>query len=186
MLSSRDLELVMGWRNAGVTSELVCRSIDQAVETLREAPRDLHAVKRFVETRASAPVSAAPVFAEQPKAAERRDDPWAVALDTITTAGRTTTRPEISASFLEVSRRIKEARAAESDPWTVLYDLDDFLVRDVFERLGEDERRLIDLEIEGRHGAHLSMMTDEAREQTMLESRRRALKDRLELPSLTE
>ncbi len=184
MLSSRDLELMIGWCQSGVAMQVVCRGIDQAVDALREAPRDLHAIRRFVEPRVAP--AAAPVFVEPRPEPVAQQDVWGVALETAVAARQQAGRPEIAASFLEVSRRIREASDAGADPWTVLYDLDDFVVRDVFERLSEDERRLIDLEIEGRHGAHLSMMNAETREQTMLESRRRALRDRWEIPSLAE
>lgn len=188
MLSSRDLELLIGWRQSGATAQTVCRGIDEAVESLANMPRDLHAVKRYVEPRLAEEVSAAPVFRSAPTQAKAipDDDPWAVAIDTLSSARNQTPRPELTESFGEVMQRIRQAREANADPWTVLYELDDFLVRDVFDRLGEDERRLIDLEIEGKHGAHLAVMGDDAREQTMLESRRRALQERWEIPSLTD
>lgn len=190
MLSSRDLELLIGWRQSGATAQTVCRGIDDAVESLRGVPRDLHAVKRYVEPRLSENVSAAPVFrphtSANPRAPQKQEDPWAVAIETLTDARAQVARPELAESFGEVMRRIRAAKETNADPWTVLFDLDDFLVRDVFDRLGEDERRRIDLEIEGQHGAHLSVMGDDAREQTMLESRRRALRARWEIPSLTD
>lgn len=192
MLSSRDLELLIGWRQSGASAHVVCRGIDEAVASLQSAPRDLHAVKRYVEPRLSEPTSAAPVF-ESPRAdegasdgpAESRD-PWVIALTTLSQARDHSGRPELIASFMEVTRRIQEARAAHTEPWTALYELDDFLVTDAFARLGEDERRMIDLEIEGRHGARLAVMDEQTRQQTMLESRRRAMRDRWQLPSLTE
>ena len=181
-MSSRDLELVIGWRNSGLPPQDVCRGIDVAVDTLRDTPRDLYAVRRFVEPRLNEAVH----VHLAPKRSAEQHDPWQVALDTAKLAQQNAARPEVSASFLEVSRRLRDARDAGADPWTVMFDLDQFVVRDLFARLSEDERRLIDLEIEGQHGAHLSMMNEEAREQTLLESRRRALEQRWQIPSLTQ
>lgn len=194
VLSSRDLELLIGWKRGGATANVICRALDEAIDRLQAPPRDLHAIRRFVDQRLQEDAPAAPIFASRvlmgPDGVEPNSideaDPWEQTRQRLRQACTTAARPEVAASYDELARRVEEARRTDADPWSILPDLDDWLVEDVFARLGEDERRLIDLEIEGRHGAHLAVMNEEARQQTLRESRRRALQNRLGLITLVE
>lgn len=190
-LSSRDIELVIAWRREGATVADVCRAIDEAVQRLQKGPRDLYALRRFVDARLKEEMGHAPVFEESafeesahPNAARRVAERtvWEDALDQLQQAHNAATRAEV-AHCLEAARaRITAAQSDDLEPWGALAEVDDFVIRDLFARLTEDERRLIDLEVEAQHGAMLSMLDPHTYDATMLEGRRRALHDRWVLP----
>lgn len=48
MLSARDLELLRGWRDAGVPIETVCRGMRAAFDAFDSAPRSIHHCRKFV------------------------------------------------------------------------------------------------------------------------------------------
>lgn len=184
MLSSRDIELVMAWRSDGATVALVCRAIDEATERLAKTPRDLYALRRFVDERLRESAPAAPLFVEAPRPTSEPTAPWDDAHAMVSSALTTSDRPEVVGALQLVAQRIDAAKTQDLEPWSTLAELDDLLVNELFSRLSEDERRLIDLEIEANHGAMLSMLDAPARAAAMLEGRRATLTTRYGLPTL--
>ncbi len=184
ILSSRDLELLMNWRKSGASAALVCQGIDEAVESLNREPRDLHSCKRFVEPRLgdrqvdeySRPARRAPTSAE-PDDDSGQLDPWSDALERLDKARSKTDSPALLSTYAQTAARIREAMHTSADPYETLFGLEDWIVDETFDALAEEERRRIDLEIEGRHGPRLSMMTDQGKEQAFRAGRRRILRD---------
>ena len=184
VLSSRDLELLIGWQDRGASAQSICRAIDGAIERRGDVPRDLHTIRRAVEDTLDIVESKRPAntSASPQTTIANEDEPFGRAMGRLKEAAR----PEIAEAYQVARTRLMDAQAAGEDPWSVIYQVEASLVADVFARLGEDERRLIDLEVEGRHGAFLSMMSDEARAATFHEGRADILRARWNLASLTD
>lgn len=185
VLSSRDLELLMDWRKSGASAALVCQGIDEAMQSLNRGPRDLHSCKRFVEPRLgdlrvdeySRPARRSPEASRRTEESTSPADPWADALRRVDEARSTTESTALQTTYAELARRIREAKQTNADPYDTLFRFEDWIVDETFAALSEDERRRIDLAIEGRHGPRLSMMSDEGREQAFRAGRRRILRD---------
>jgi hypothetical protein len=54
MLSARDVELLRGWREAGIPIEVVCRGLRAAFDAFEEPPRSMWNCRKFVAVEISA------------------------------------------------------------------------------------------------------------------------------------
>lgn len=205
ILSSRDLELLLGWFQSGASAAVVCQGIDEAVEVLGQAPRDLHACKKFVQERvdrlgevrvgisraprALEPAAVSPTFDAPSRVAPARDVPAEDVpgvLERLRTVHENAGRPELRAVYGHLFAQASEMIASGRDPVAVSYSVEDQMVDDVYAALPADDRQSIDLQIEQRFGPHLQVMAAEARDETVRACRRDILTARYGLPKLVE
>lgn len=187
VLSSRDLELLMEWLDSGASAAIVCQAIDDAIDRLEKLPRDIYSCRKYMESRLSQ-LPTRSLRAPQPvrRAPQPSMDETPSLLQKLQAARESARRLEFRDVYARLYPMIAEAIAGGADPLVVAYQYDDQLVDEAFAALGSDERRKIDLEIEGRFGAHLAMMPPEGREDTLRASRRDILQTRFGLIPLVE
>lgn len=198
VLSSRDLELLLSWRRSGASAAIVCQGIDEAVDTLQNGPRDLHACRKYVEprladvqtlrpattfARPAAPARAPIVETKVDEHPAPKDDPYTRRLVEACTAAGDTVFAHV---YRTLAARLTEALATSDDAVTTAYEFDDVLVDKAYEALPSDDRRKIDAEIDSRYGAHLAMMPPQGREETMRASRRDILQKSYGLVGLVD
>lgn len=190
VLSSRDLELLLSWRRSGASAAIICQGIDEAVDTLKSAPRDLHACKKYVEPRLddvnvrmrpsasfSAPKPAAPV---------REINPENRYVQRLVEAQQSASVSAFGNVYRSLCARFTAALSTGADPVSTAYDFDDLLVDEAYQALQTDQRLRIDTEIDSRFGAHLAMMPPEGREETIRASRRDILQKSFGLVGLVD
>lgn len=194
VLSSRDLELLLGWRNHGASSAVVCQGIDEAVSSLNKGPRDLHACKAYIEPKIRSGVGPVRRSPRTRTHADRAAEPvknadhqlWSTAMVRLDQAASTAVRSELKTTYARARGRLQEAKAASADPYATLFEIEDWIVDAAFESLPEDERRLIDVEVDSKHGARLGMMSSDTRSNTVRATRREILDERFGLVGLVD
>lgn len=193
VLSSRDLELLLDWRNHGASAAAVCQGIDEAVSSLNKSPRDLHACRSYIEPKIGSgvgPVRRQPRPRTRDERSDQQHDPedrlWSAAMVRLDDAASKAQRSELKTTYARARGRLQEARAASADPYDTLFELEDWIVDATFQSLPDDERLGIDREVEARHGAHLRIMSDDARSDAVRSTRRDILDDRFGLVGLVD
>jgi len=179
VLSSRDLTLLSGWREAGVSVAIICQGIDNAVRDLKN-PRDIWSCRKHIEPlveragrlavgRPEAPLEALPDNAEV-------EEP---AFALLNAAMQGCERE----AFQEAYSRALAKLQPEPD-FGLLMEIDQLLVEAFFESLTEAEKREVDAFVS--RGVDLSKMPEAARENHTRARRRRALIDRFGLKSVLD
>lgn len=192
VLSSRDLNLLKTWREAGVSAAIVCQGIDRAVQEIKN-PRDIYGCKKFIDPLVEramrlsvgghqgdqpevVPVtSRAPEFVLEPKPEpDPIDDP---VLQDLNRAFEAAERDAFKDAY-----KLAIERVASETGFEALIEAERLLVEAYFEALKPEEKE--DVEHAVNKGVNLDALSEAARLEHIHSRRRRILIERYGLVPL--
>ncbi len=189
VMSSRDMELMLGWFRSGASAAIVCQGIDDALESLRDIPRDLHACRKFVQERLEKlGPTAAHVVSRRPPSPRVATDrvTESMLLQKLARARKSPSRPEFGTVYESLFPEMNDALAEGADDTALAYTFEDRLADQAYRALQTADRERIDSEIESKLGPRLSAMPPEGRRETIEAHRRDILHSNYGLVRLVE
>jgi hypothetical protein len=198
MLSGRDLEKLVEWREQGAPARAICKGLKSAVEAMPEEdpPRDVYACRDwivpYVDQARERQVGGHGADAEEGADEQSREqaDPSGLfkrALDKIERAGRRADDEAIRRVYRHAWRRVRQlADERPSDRWEQLTAVEEGLVEGYYRALDRAEQDEIAEQIDAKERGLIDGMSAEARRDHLRARRRRILMDDYELVSLIE
>lgn len=165
VLSSRDIDALLKWQQAGATAATVCTGIARAIEAKAKKPRDIWACRKWIEPL---------VMTARSKAVDVTvgSQPNSV-VETIETAAEHADRDAFRQAYRDAANRLRAAEA--HDMWDAMVSADATLVQAFLNALSNEELALMNSRI--NDDPTLSAMSPEARAQHLRARTKRMLKD---------
>lgn len=192
VLSARDIELLMRWRDHGASPAVICQGIDRAVSAMEDRPRDIWAcryhIEPLVERARRSATGRASSNEETPDETEDTGDYAEIllkhALEAVEEAGARCEEERFREIYREAWRTLKSVE--HEDALTEISALDEAIMSAFFKALEDDEQDQIDERIKSANRALLRSMSASARQRHLEVHRRRLLRQEYNLPSLLE
>ncbi len=203
MLSARDVDRVLAWRERGVPLNVALRVVEEGTLAWRRsqrrvgAPRSLsffeRPVREAVQRRAhlgldaSRPEAAAPGAGGAGAGDQGRQSPWSAPLGALEVAGKAQGDDAVRAVLRRAWRRLRAGREADEDVWALTAEVDAAIVVELAEVVGAATLEVLRAEaaaaLEPTAGERMSEQARQERYRFELNQR---LRDRASVPELLE
>ncbi|MEZ4458675.1 MAG: hypothetical protein R3E66_02895 [bacterium] len=137
VLSSRDVEALIKWRDEGATAATICKGIERAIEARAEKPRDIWACRKWIEPLVAVARSHAAGSHDPDDAVD--ESPQTRVLDSIEAAGRAAQRDAFKQAYRQAWAQIRATE--EVALWEALLEADRALVAAFLLALSDEERK---------------------------------------------
>lgn len=181
MLSSKDYDLIAGWKKRGVPAEVVFRGISNAAEALKKKkgvcafPLNVAGLAYFIEQEIA--LYRRTEKDKSPNTELKRDDLIAKITERLAVAIKSEKRGDIKAHYVRVRKRVVEITdSAKENIFGELDRVEEDFFEIFFRALPEPEQERIKLGAESMIAKRRRFMTDKARRESFLSFRNEILK----------
>ena len=137
VLSSRDVEALIKWRDEGATAATICKGIERAIEARAQKPRDIWACRKWIEPLVA--VARSHAAGSHDLHETQQESAQARVLETIEAAGRAAQRDAFKQAYRDAWAQIRACE--EIALWEALLEADRALVTAFLLALSDDERK---------------------------------------------